>query len=82
VLFASRESSVLDIKQYIPLKIIKHYRNIDHKEVATYDTFPLGNIKLHGKEKLTILTGEFMTLLKVPPQKPLERNKDNPPQPS
>jgi len=78
VLFAARESSVLDIKQYIPLKIIKHYRNTDHTEVATYDTFPLENIRLHGKKKLATLTAEFMTLLKVPPQKLLERNEDNP----
>jgi len=81
VLFASKESSVLDIKQYIPLKIIKYYRNTDHTEVAIYDIFPLETIKLQGKEKLTIITGEFVTLLKVPPQKLLETNEDNSPQP-
>lgn len=48
--------------------------------MATYDTFPLENIKLLGTVKLTILTGECMTLLKESPQKLLERNEDNPPQ--
>jgi len=49
--------------------------------VAIYDIFPLETIKLRGKEKLTILTGEFVTLLKVPPQMMLEGNEANPPQP-